>query len=496
MFSVLLEKSHTAIPIKNPQKMKFSNYVVIFAFSLSVISAFSDPEFDLGSEISPISQPDIEGAKAALKNLNHLAESQTAGEKIRTQRLATVIKNLFTAEYRVTVQLDSQETAQLEAMRLEKSADNWEIPNSFGKTNPQAARELRHKAGEIREKEVQLVAAKQRELLVQLKEADSTLHDFHKSEDFGVVILLGDAVRAINDRSMPKDTFNPTFSESVVAGVREFFDKRSEWLLAAKDAESAANYEEAIRYFSKAKNLDGRKRCGGLLAQELEKSGIYGSAIEYFEVAGDFKKAAELRASHPDLRSESFKQLDAEDLFAKVAPSCVRIYNGKGMGTGFFFRQGGYILTNRHVVSEAGAVTVKLDDDRSFEATVVAKGEELDLAIIRIQLPEHDLINFRTGLEVRIGLPVSLLGYPEVDLPTATMNSGRVSNTDRVFKGNPVYQLDVSANHGNSGGPVVDENGRLVGVLTFGLNDFDKDRFNFAITATAAQEFVKESLTE
>ncbi len=461
---------------------------------LSVIQGAAAPESVLASEISPISQPDIAGARTALKNLERLAERQTGGEKVRTEKLATVIKNLFTAEYRVSKQLESRDKAELEAVQMEKSAANWEIPNAFGKTNPVAARDLRHKAGELREKEAQLVSARQGELLVQLKEAESLLHDFHKLEDFGVVILLGDSVRAINERAMPKNAFSSTFSESAIAGIREFLNKRPQWLVSAKSAESAANYEEAIRYFTKARDQAGRKRCSLLLAKELEKSGVFGSAIEYFEVAGDFKKAAELRANHPDLRSESFKQLNAEDLFAKLAPSCVRVYNGKSMGTGFFFRQGGYILTNQHVVAKPGLITVKMDDDRSFEAAVIVKGEELDLAIIRIQLPVHDIVNFRTGLDVRIGLPVFLLGYPEVDLPTATMNSGRISNTNRVFSGNPVYQLDVSANSGNSGGPVVDENGRLVGVLTFGLNHLDKDRFNFAITASAAQEFVKKNL--
>lgn len=286
-----------------------------------------------------MSQPDLEGAKVALRNLNKMAEGQSGDEKARTQKLATVIKNLFTAEFKVSKQLDAQEKCELEAVRLEKSADTWEIPNAFGNTNPMGARDLRHKADEMRQMQAQLVAASQRDLLVQLKEAESTIHDFQKWEDFGVVILLGDAVRAINDRSMPADAFHPAFSEAAVAGIREFMDSRSEWLVAAENAESAANYEEAIRYFTKAKNLEGRKRCAMSLAQELEKSGMHGSAIEYFEVAGDFKKSAQLRASHPDLRSESFKQLDAEDLFAKVAPSCVRIYNGKGIGSGFFFRQ-------------------------------------------------------------------------------------------------------------------------------------------------------------
>jgi S1-C subfamily serine protease len=463
---------------------------------LSVSSVLSSPQIDLASEISPISQPDLEGAKVAVQNLNKLAEIQYGKEKANTQNLALVIKKLFTAEFNVSEQLEAYQKAQLEALRLEKSADSWEIPNAFGSVNLEAAHDQRKKANELRKTHGQLVAASQQKLLIQLKAAESTLHDFLKAEDFGVVILLGDAVRAINHRSMPEGVFSPAFSEDAVAGIREFMDKRAEWLTTAMNAESAANYEVAIRYFTKARNLEGRKRCAMSLAQELEKSGVYGSAIEYFEMAGDFKKSAQLRASHPDLRSESFKQLDTEDLFAKVAPCCVRISSGTGHGSGFFFRQGGYILTNWHVVENAGVITVKLDDDRSFEAKLIAKGETLDLAIVKIDLDEHDIINFRADLEVRIGLPVSLLGYPELDLPTATMNSGRISNTNRVYKENPVYQLDVSANHGNSGGPVVDGNGRLVGVLTFGFNDYDKDRFNFAIKVEAVQDFVKKSLDE
>jgi S1-C subfamily serine protease len=74
------------------------------------------------------------------------------------------------------------------------------------------------------------------------------------------------------------------------------------------------------------------------------------------------------------------------------------------------------------------------------------------------------------------------------------MNSGLVSNTDRTYENNPVYQLDVSANHGNSGGPVVDQTGQLVGILTFGLGDIDLDKFNFAIEVGTVAEFVAEQI--
>ena len=111
---------------------------------LSVSSVLSSPQIDLASEISPISQPDLEGAKVAVQNLNKLAEIQYGKEKANTQNLALVIKKLFTAEFNVSEQLEAYQKAQLEALRLEKSADSWEIPNAFGSVNLEAAHDTQN----------------------------------------------------------------------------------------------------------------------------------------------------------------------------------------------------------------------------------------------------------------------------------------------------------------------------------------------------------------
>ena len=473
-----------------------ATFLFVVTAVLTTFQTASMHAADLGSEITPLQKPDIASAKMAIENLSKLASNQTGAEKVRTERLATVIKNLFTAEFKVTEQFKACDKDETEAKKLEVSAKNWLIPNAFGKVDESASADLLLKAKTLREKASQRIVDKQRDLTTQLQESDFILNDFNKLQDFGVVLVFAETVRTINERSLPKNMFKPSFTEHSISSIREFIQFKDEWLLTAKNAESAENFEEAMRYFSKAKDQVGKKRCALRIAQDFEKGKLYGTAIEYYEIAGDFKKAAAVRHENPDLRLESFKKLDAEGLFAKVAPCCVRILNGNGLGSGFFFKQGGYILTNGHVVSAKGSITVKLDDGRALEAKLVAKSTDVDLAIIRVALSEHNSIQFRVGGETRIGLPVSLIGYPEVDLPTATMNSGRVSNTNRFFQNNPVYQLDVSANHGNSGGPVVDECGLLVGILTFGLNDINKDRFNFAITGEAAQEFVKKEIPD
>lgn len=451
-------------------------------------------QFDLASEIAPIRKPDFESARMAVNNLNVALEKQTGVERLKTERLLSVIKNLFAADLRYTQQLEAFRMDELEALKNDQNAENWRLPNAFGKTNEVMAKQAELKAAEIREKSLQQLEEKRDGLIAQLQETDAVVHEFHKLQEFGVVLTLLEASKAINKRNLKEGSFVSSFPDAALTEIRELLKNRNEWILTARNAEAAENYEEAIRFYSKALDIGSKKRCAMQLAINLEKGNLPGSAIEYYEIAGDYKKAAALREQNPDLRMESFRKLDAEDLFAKIAPSCVRIVDGNGgMGSGFFFKQGGFILTNNHVVENPSSITVKLDDEREFKAKIICKGDQLDLAVLRIDLAGHDVIGIRQE-DVKIGMSVALIGYPIKDLPTATMNSGRISNTDRTYKNNPVYQLDVSANHGNSGGPVVDEAGRLVGVLTFGLGDLDIDRFNFAITNDAVQGFLDQKM--
>jgi hypothetical protein len=456
----------------------------------------SDIKLSLGDEIAPIQKPDMESAKIAVANLESLSQKQSGTEKIRTERLLKVVKNLFTAEFRLAEQYKAAGQDELKAAHHDKNAKNWLKPNAFGTVNEVASRESAMKATEILQKSRDRILERQTDLLSQLQEVDAVTHDFHKIQEYKVVLILSEAVQAISSRSLPSGAFTPTFTASALNEVRNLIKNQEQWLASAKNAEASENFEEAMRYYSMAKDLRGRKRCALRMAQNLETRNLIGSAIDYYQIAGDFKKAAELRQKNPQLLTDSFTTLKPEDLFAKVAPSCVRVVQDGGHGTGFFFRRGGYILTNKHVIDGKGGIQVKFDDERVFDAEIVEKSPDLDLAIIKIPHDEHDQINFRLGEEVKIGTPVTLIGYPQKDLPPATMNTGHISNADRSFDGNPVYQLDVSANHGNSGGPVVDQAGRLVGILTFGLGDLKIDRFNFAITVEALDSFVKKAMND
>jgi S1-C subfamily serine protease len=189
--------------------------------------------------------------------------------------------------------------------------------------------------------------------------------------------------------------------------------------------------------------------------------------------------------------------LNTEELYAKVAPCCVRIRTqtkgSKGHGSGFFFKEGGYILTSNHVI-ENGTIEVVTSEGIPYKCQILAQSKEYDLAVIKINLEDHNILQLGTLDSVKTGAPVALVGYPILDSGTSTMNSGTVSNTSLTPYGIPCFQLDVTVNRGNSGGPVTLKNGRAIGILAFKFRDPDIDRFNFAVRIDVIKEFLNDEL--
>src|SRR6266852_903200 len=142
---------------------------------------------------------------------------------------------------------------------------------------------------------------------------------------------------------------------------------------------------------------------------------------------------------------------------------------GGGLGSGFIFASDGQILTNAHVVDQARRIRVTLADGRTFDAGLVGADSEVDVAILRIgadHLPVAELgrAPLKVGqLVVAVGNPFGL---------NWTVTAGVVSALGRRLPVSPgveltdLIQTDVPINPGNSGGPLVDAQGRVVGITT------------------------------
>ena len=142
----------------------------------------------------------------------------------------------------------------------------------------------------------------------------------------------------------------------------------------------------------------------------------------------------------------------------------------QAQGSGFVFDEEGHIVTNEHVVSGGGTVTVRFSDGSTRRATVVGTDRSTDLAVIKVNAPESLLEPLELGdsSEVEVGDSVVAMGSP-FGLE-GSITSGIVSALHRQmtapnrFSINDTIQTDAAINHGNSGGPLLDDQGHVIGV--------------------------------
>lgn len=163
----------------------------------------------------------------------------------------------------------------------------------------------------------------------------------------------------------------------------------------------------------------------------------------------------------------------------RVLPSVVSIEaknaDGGATGSGFVIASDGYILTNNHVIASAvtsgGSIKVRLQDGRSFDATVVGRDVSYDLAVLRIANRTLTALQFGDSDKVAVGDSVLAIGSPLGLSGTVTL--GIISAKDRAVTAGEsaeensfinALQTDAAINPGNSGGPLVDATGAVIGV--------------------------------
>ena len=170
----------------------------------------------------------------------------------------------------------------------------------------------------------------------------------------------------------------------------------------------------------------------------------------------------------------------------------------EAFGSGFIIDASGYVVTNHHVIDGANEIHVTLNNGTSMEAKVVGDaGFNIDLAVLKVE-PEKPLpvIKWGNSRDVRIGDPVFVVGNP-LGIGES-VSSGIVSALNRNITETPYddfIQTDAAINHGNSGGPMVNIRGDVIGVATalFSPNDTGSIGLGFAIPSYDVQ-FVIERL--
>ncbi|MBP1890670.1 serine protease Do [Clostridium moniliforme] len=217
-------------------------------------------------------------------------------------------------------------------------------------------------------------------------------------------------------------------------------------------------------------------------------AGVCGSGITYFIMKNNNEIVQSSSNSNDSANFKEDSKLTTQQAFNKVAPAVVIVstkglmQNGmfpkevEGIGSGFIINKEGYILTNYHVVKGAQEVTVTLSTGKEVKAKVVNYDENQDIAMIKLEgkFEVPAVAELGNSKDVKPGEDVIAIGTPLSKDFAQTVTKGVVSavgrsvNTETGKQVN-LIQTDTAINPGNSGGPLVNSEGKVIGINTLKL---------------------------
>ena len=174
----------------------------------------------------------------------------------------------------------------------------------------------------------------------------------------------------------------------------------------------------------------------------------------------------------------------------------------QGSGSGVIIRPDGYIVTNNHVVSNATKIEVTLNNNKTYEATVIGTDPATDVALIKIDASGLPTLKFADSDKLRLGEWVLAIGSPLGEELRSTITAGIVSAKGRSmpnykgdFKIESFIQTDAAVNPGNSGGALVNKAGELVGINTAIISTTGSyTGYSFAVPSNIVSKIVNDLL--
>jgi serine protease Do len=169
----------------------------------------------------------------------------------------------------------------------------------------------------------------------------------------------------------------------------------------------------------------------------------------------------------------------------------------QGGGSGFIIESDGLIITNHHVIAEADEIIVRLADRREFEAELVGSDEATDIAVLRIPADDLPTLEFGSTEELQPGQWVIAIGSPfqfEQSVTAGIVSAkGRSQGARQQYV--PFIQTDVAINRGNSGGPLIRTDGKVVGINSWILSSHGGNiGLSFSIPSEVARNSVEQLL--
>lgn len=197
---------------------------------------------------------------------------------------------------------------------------------------------------------------------------------------------------------------------------------------------------------------------------------------------------AAVRAARPPIKLGTPER--KPDGLPEVVGSVVTVIDGGAHGSGFLVSADGYVLTNAHVVGDAKTVKVRWSDNFETVGEVLRVEKGRDVALVKTDSRSRLPLAMRRG-GVSLGQEVYAVGAPlDIGL-SGTVTRGVVSTTNRIFDGYAFIQSDVQVTNGNSGGPLINKDGEVLGLTVLGYRpDGVPTAINLFIPAGDAMDFL------
>lgn len=205
----------------------------------------------------------------------------------------------------------------------------------------------------------------------------------------------------------------------------------------------------------------------------------------------------------PQQQGLSLQTIYEQNIPSVVSITC-RTKSGSSTGTGVILSRQGYIVTNAHVVEDAQGVTVLLTDNRSFQASLVGSDEISDLAVLYISADDLIPAQFGDSSTLRVGDTVAAIGDPLGTEFRGSFTDGIISaiNRDVAIDGRTMslIQTNAALNSGNSGGPLINCYGQVIGINTMKIGVFTNNSgvegLGFAIPSATVKDIVDQIIDQ
>ncbi len=333
---------------------------------------------------------------------------------------------------------------------------------------------------------------------------EENLHEFYdgQGQDY---LDLNEPDDFLND----KQEDSSEVKESVYA-TEEFLEDKEETISIQQEIvppiAEESRIQQSIPIYESGKDQKKKKSlqkkvvavAGSLVAVALIAFSSIGVYTLFFE--DDSADTASTEESSVVQQTSNEEGLTISEIAAKVTPSVVGInvesMMESGTGTGIIMSEDGYIITNAHVVSGMTKITVVLMDETEYEATLIGSDTQSDLALLKIDATGLTAAEFGDSDDLVIGADVVAIGNPLGMDFAGTVSDGIVSGLNREVEidGQVMnyIQTNASINSGNSGGPLVNSQGQVVGINSAKISSAIAEGMGFSIPINDALPILEE----